>query len=139
MDGRRFLDVARELLQGKDESHWRSALGRAYYALMLEARDALTRWGLPCPPRESPHHFARLRLHLPKDADCKSVAQALDDLSKLRNEADYRIASPGRFANDSEASRAVTRAAMAIAFLDALDVDRPRRDAAVAAIRAVYP
>lgn len=44
MNGRAFLEVARGLAQDATEAHWRSALGRAYYALLLEARDLLLRW-----------------------------------------------------------------------------------------------
>ena len=41
MDGRAFLEVARELARGDTEAHRRTAAGRTYYALMLEARDVL--------------------------------------------------------------------------------------------------
>ena len=41
MKGREFLTVAQQLLQGGTEGHWRSASGRAYYALLIEGREAL--------------------------------------------------------------------------------------------------
>jgi len=50
MDGRAFLGVAQEMALGRTEAHWRAAVGRAYYALMLEGRDFLQRWGFVPPP-----------------------------------------------------------------------------------------
>ena len=51
MPGREFLELARELLaSGRLPRHWRAVVIHAYYALLLECRDAMTRWGLPPPP-----------------------------------------------------------------------------------------
>ena len=41
MDGRALLDVARELAAGSSEAHWRSSVGRAYYALLHEVLGTL--------------------------------------------------------------------------------------------------
>ena len=41
MRGREFLDLAKEIIRGATEKHWRGTAGRAYSALMLEGRDAL--------------------------------------------------------------------------------------------------
>ena len=52
MRGREYLELAREILPGGTEKHRRGAAGRAYYALFLEGREALARWGfLPIPAR----------------------------------------------------------------------------------------
>lgn len=50
MQGRAFLDLAQELILGGTEAHRRGAVGRAYYGLMLESREALFSWGLNCRP-----------------------------------------------------------------------------------------
>ena len=110
MDGRAFLDVARELLSGTTEAHWRAAAGRAYYAALLEAKAALDRWGVVLPRRDPLHAAVRLRLTYVSDPDLQTVGKVLDDLVRLRNKADYDLASPGPFANPSATAGAVTRA-----------------------------
>jgi hypothetical protein len=45
MRGRDFLAVARDLSRQTTEAYWRAAAGRAYYAVLIELRDAMTIWG----------------------------------------------------------------------------------------------
>src|SRR4051794_1494417 len=127
MNGRAFLQSAQDLLTRPSEANRRSAAGRAYYALLHEGRVALDRWGFPIPPGESLHSFVRLRFVFPASADLKRIGDALDELSRLRNQADYRLAAPGRFATDTGAVQAVSLAQSRIALIDAIDADPARR------------
>ena len=139
MDGREFLPIARDLSQGATEAYWRTAAGRAYYAVMLEIRDAFIRWGLSAPPQRSVHISVRQRLYTSKDGDMKQVAQMLDLLRDLRGMADYETSSPAKFATNVEALAAVQRAVDALALFDAIDANTPRRTTIAAEIRAVFP
>jgi hypothetical protein len=139
MQGRAFLDIAQELANGATEGHWRTAVGRAYYALMLEGRDALLRWSFTIPPRENVHTFVRLRFTFAGDPYLKRIGYDLDDLSRLRNQADYRLATAGVFALPNTASNAVDQARAAVTLLDQIDGDPSRRAAAIAAIQAAWP
>ncbi len=139
MQGREYLDLAREIVRGGQERHWRGAAGRAYYALMLECRDALGRWGFVPLPRQNVHAFVRLYCDYPAHADLKQIGRVLHHLSQLRNRADYDLAPSARFATAVEAQRAIGDAARALALLDAIDADPARRAAAIAAIQAAFP
>src|SRR4051794_31894598 len=107
MDGRSFLGVARDLAAGPTEAYWRAASGRAYYALVHESLAALLRWGFTVPPRENLHSFVRLRFTYTIDPDLKAIGWTLDDLVKLRNQVDYRLATPGAFSSAVRAQQAV--------------------------------
>jgi hypothetical protein len=139
MNGRDFLQSARQLLRIPSEPNWRSATGRAYYALIHEARSALDRWGFPLPARENIHTFVRLRFLYAAHRDANEVGKALDDLSQWRNHADYRLAQPGMFATAARATQSVTRAENAIILLDTIEADPARRAAVIAAIRVAWP
>jgi hypothetical protein len=139
MDGRAFLQSARRLLAAPSEANWRTATGRAYYALLHEGRVMLDRWGFPLPPRDSIHTFVRLRFTVAPHPDLAPAGRAIDDLSVWRNHADYRLSSPGMFATGARATEAVNRAQAAIDQLDAIEADPARRTAVLAAIRAAWP
>jgi uncharacterized protein (UPF0332 family) len=135
MDGRAFLDVARDLAAGPTEAHWRSAVSRAYYALFHEALSALLRWGFTVPSHQNVHASVRLRFTCSTDPDVKKIGDALDDLVKLRNRADYQLVPLSPFTTTTRAVQALADARDAIALLDRIDGAARRRAAAIAAIR----
>ncbi len=139
MEGRRFLDLAKEVITGATEAHWRGAVGRAYYALMLECRDALYRWGFKLAPRENVHTFVRLRLTYAADADLKMIGISLDKLLQVRNRADYDLSKLPAFASNAVAHNAIQETTRRIALLDTIDGDPARRSGAIAAIRKAFP
>jgi hypothetical protein len=136
MRGREFLDLAQELLSsGTHPRHWRGVVVHAYYALLLECRDAMTRWGLPPLTRQLVHAQVRLRLVYAADADLKWIGFRLEELSKDRNLASYDLRSLPAFASSITPRQDVQRCANAMVRLDAIDKDPGRRAAAVASIR----
>jgi hypothetical protein len=135
MNGRAFLDVARELVAGATEAHWRAATGRAYYALMIECRDVLRKWGFIPAPRENVHTFVRLRFSFAADSDLKTIGDALDRLGQWRNKADYQLSLPGLFGSPATATAAVGVVQNALTALDGIDQNPVRRKAAIASIQ----
>jgi hypothetical protein len=134
MPGRRFLDVARDVLVGATEYHWRASVIHAYYALMLEARDTLAVWGFSAPKRQNVHHWVRLRFSFSSGPELRKVGQALDDLCRERNAASYDLRST-RFRTPAPGTRAIQKASTTLARLDHICADPARRAAAIAAIR----
>jgi hypothetical protein len=134
MDGRDFLDVARELTAGSSEPHWRSSVGRSYYALLHEVLGALRRYGFSLPPRDKVHAFARLKLVYATDPDLKRIGLTIEALGRLRNAADYQLSTPGPFVSAKMAISALGDAEAAIVRLDAIEADPARRTAAVRSI-----
>lgn len=135
MSGRGFLIVARDVVAGTTPFHWRAAAIDAYYALFLECRDALLRWGLVLPRRENVHSWVRLRYTYTAAPDLKELGYTLDDLVQLRNSASYDMNHLAVFATRTAAQKAIQDAEDALALLDSIEFDPIRQAAARAAIR----
>jgi uncharacterized protein (UPF0332 family) len=83
-DPRRFLTLAESLAQTDDEAQLRTAVGRAYYAVFLMARD---RVGVP-DTLEAPHSAVRRAL---RQRGYFLVSNLLQELFDLRVAADYQL------------------------------------------------
>lgn len=133
MQARQFLDLAREVARGNTEAHWRGVVIHGYYALLLDCRDALNRWGRVIPQRDL-HRQVRLLFTFAKDPDLKTIGQKLERLSEARAHASYRMAPGSRFSTNVLALSLLQDAANALALLDAIDADPVRHGAAVASL-----
>jgi len=138
MKTRSFLDLAKRLVIIPHEANWRCATGRAYYALVLESRDALARWGFRFLKSDSIHFFTRPRFSNTSIQSLRLIGSALDQLSRLRGIADYEM-NAVEFANDGRAREAVKRAEIAIDLLDVIQSDTVELAAAIAEIRSRCP
>jgi hypothetical protein len=135
MQGREFLELARELLvSGTLPRHWRAVVIHAYYALLLECRDAMGRWGLPPLTRQQVHGQVRLRLIYSSDLELKWIGQKLEELGRHRNSASYDLRPLPFFVTPTQARNDVKAAADVLTLLDAIDAD-PSRRTAVSSIR----
>jgi hypothetical protein len=134
MRGREFLDLAREVAVGGTEVHRRGTVIHSYYAVILECRDALRRWGVVIPRLQNMHAFVRLKCTYARDVDLRTIGDILDRLVQERNAASYDLSSLPAFATDLAAQRAIQRAVDALALLDGIEGDPARRAAAIASL-----
>jgi hypothetical protein len=136
MQGREFLELAHELFSpGASARHWRAAIIHAYYALLLECREAMSRWGLPPLAHQQVHAQVRLRLVYSTDPDLKELGFRLEQLGKHRNSASYDLRDLSMFRSEVEADQDVQAATDALALLDAIEADAARRAAALSSMR----
>jgi uncharacterized protein (UPF0332 family) len=117
MTGRDFLSTARRLAGGGDESDWRSAVSRAYYAAFHVARDLLTGLRFQPPRADRAHDYLYRRLNNCGVRQVVDAATLLTDLRRRRNRADYDLRPP---CSVSDAADAVLDAEQIVQALDAL-------------------
>jgi uncharacterized protein (UPF0332 family) len=94
MNPRDLLDVADELASGRKEADWRSAVSRAYYAAFHVARELLEQCGFGVPRADQAHAYLWLRLANAGHPDVKEAGNALRELRRNRNWADYDLDRP---------------------------------------------
>jgi len=135
MNGRQFLMVAQAALEESSEEWLRTAVGRAYYALFLEARDALDRWRFTAIPKYQAHAFLGSRFRYAADVDAKEIGETLFDLHRMRTWADYDNSIP--FVSAFQVEQAIDRALSAVQLLDDIEADPSRLAIVLAAVRAV--
>lgn len=111
------------------EPEQRMAVGRLYYGLHHEACCRFFRKNPTADPlnRNRRHTDLRDRYNSLNDPDSKSVGSLLNDLMRLRAEADYRLASPLRFRNRPMTAQDLLNVAVESAnqLLDALETFSP--------------
>jgi hypothetical protein len=95
----------------------------AYYALLLECRDAMDRWGLPPLTRLQLHARVRLRFLFSTDSELHRIGEALRDLGEDRNRANYDLTDDLLFALPRFAHADIQSSETALTRLDALDAD----------------
>ncbi len=144
MNPRRHLDLARELVTGVrsgkpvtggvGEPECRCAIGRAYYAAFLVAREFLNRIGIWVTPTSGGHTAVQYALNNSGVRALMLVSTQLDTLSKDRTDADYEPGNP-RTDDVIVAGLAVDLATTAIQMLDFVAAGRstPPVDLAAAA------
>lgn len=143
MDGRRYLALAQQLVEGSKARtpltggdgapECRTAVSRAYYATFLVAAAFLDRIGFAVENTHAAHSAVQRALNNSGDEVLRDVARYLDTLHKDRRKADYEMRNvwPEVPAN---AELVVDRAANAVAKLDDVrDTAAPERLGAVAA------
>jgi hypothetical protein len=95
----------------------------------------MDRWGLPPLTRLQVHAQVRFRLLYSSENDLQQIGQALEELGRHRNQANYDLSDDLMFAVPHFAQADVQAAEAALALLDAIEADPARRTAAVASIR----
>ncbi len=133
MQGRGFLVAGRRLAAAPTEGDWRGAVMVAYYALFLECREALRRWGKVFPRQANVHHAVRTYFTYATESALKDIGDTLERLGQLRSKASYEESPQPPFAGGTSV-RAVRQATDTIARLDAIEADPVRRAAAIASL-----
>jgi len=132
MNPRDFLRVAANVHNSEDEAERRTAVSHAYYAVFLGARRLLEAESLPLSHFHEDHRLVPDCLRDTGDEMLADVGDAIADVRRERNGADYDMDTP-KF-NRALCGLLVEKARASLQVLDGLN--RDARRAMAAAIRA---
>jgi uncharacterized protein (UPF0332 family) len=96
MNGPDFLPLAARLTVGSAEAEWRTAVGRAYYAVFHVARQLLEDLGFRVPRADRCHAYLWMRLNNCGNSQVQRSASDLQTMRNHRNHADYDLHLPLR-------------------------------------------
>jgi uncharacterized protein (UPF0332 family) len=96
MNGPDFLPLAARLAAEPTEPEWRTAAGRAYYAVFHVARQLLEDVGFRTPRADRAHAYLWMRLNNCGNARVEGAAADLQTMRYHRNHADYDFHIPLR-------------------------------------------
>ena len=109
------------------EAAHRGAVGRAYYAAFIIARDALLRAGFPIPDTGKAHAVVAEELKKSSNTDVAAAGGSLEDLRTQRNRADYDLGARPHKGNPFDGLRAAFALAAAKTIVAAVE-DCARKD-----------
>jgi hypothetical protein len=138
MDPTAFFHFALRIIASgpaPDPATCRTAIGRAYYAALNRADEALARWGASCGKGPQKHGLAVRFLHAMNDPDLMLASAHLNDLKTSRNRADYDM-SGASVEKASQARKALDLAKKLMDSLEAVDNNPARRASAENQIRS---
>jgi uncharacterized protein (UPF0332 family) len=101
MDGKDFIQVAKDLIKGASEAHWRSSISRSYYAAFHISRRFVLRKGGGVPQTRDAHMMVREYLIGSNDPEVSALGTILGDLHAKRRKADYDLESFRVSSNDA--------------------------------------
>jgi uncharacterized protein (UPF0332 family) len=116
MQGRDFLDVAKNLARSQIEASLRSAISRAYYAMLNSAVQFLIQLGFRVAQGPGKHGEVHHRLFNSGIEPALKFSNMLDELRKRRNDADYNMNS-AELQNQATCALWVANAELAIILL----------------------
>jgi len=139
MDPTDFYHLGRRIIGGgpaPDPAICRTTIGRAYYAALNRADQALEGWGASCGRGPQKHGLAIRFLHATNDPDLMLASQDLDELKFSRNRADYDM-NDTAVEKAPQARKALDLSKRVMDFLNVVDNDSIRKSAAMNQI-AIY-
>jgi hypothetical protein len=138
MDPAEFYRLGLKLISGPpapDAASCRTAIGRAYFAALNRADQALARWGASCGKGPQKHGLAVRFLHATADPDLALASADLDRLRSLRNRADYDM-NDTVIEKSSWARTALDLAKKVMDSLEDVENDQARRTSAESQIKS---